>query len=171
MNHIEYVTGDATLPDGCDTPAVIAHVVNTWGKWGAGFVLELNSRFGAGPKDAYRAWHKGEDGLDMATGAFGLGQTQFVEAEPQVWVANMVAQHGVRRWPGDRPLDYDALRTALAQTAEFAAARHATLHMPRIGTGLAGGRWDVVGPMVSLCAKQAGVQVTVYDLHATAPAR
>jgi hypothetical protein len=35
--------------------------------------------------------------------------------------------------------------------------------MPRIGCGLAGGRWDRVEPLVRVALVHRGVSVTVYD--------
>ena len=37
-------------------------------------------------------------------------------------------------------------------------------HMPRIGCGLAGGKWEQVGPIVEETLAAAGVNVVVYDL-------
>jgi hypothetical protein len=43
-NQIRYVIGDAVWPIG-DGPKIIAHVVNTLGKWGAGFSGALSERW------------------------------------------------------------------------------------------------------------------------------
>jgi hypothetical protein len=44
--------------------------------------------------------------------------------------------------------------------------RRASVHMPRIGSGQAGGNWDIIEELVDhhLCAQ--GIRVTVYDLPA-----
>lgn len=36
--------------------------------------------------------------------------------------------------------------------------------MPRIGCGLAGGRWDRIEPLIVATLSAAGIEVTVYDL-------
>jgi hypothetical protein len=36
--------------------------------------------------------------------------------------------------------------------------------MPRIGCGLAGGRWEMIEPLVTEELERHGVEVTVYDL-------
>jgi hypothetical protein len=113
-------------------------------------------------RQAFFAWHRGE-----SNGAppYELGQVQFVEAAPGLWVANMVGQHDVVLGPGGvPPVRYDAMRQALSRVATFAREHDASVHMPRIGCGLAGGSWDVVGPMVEQTLCQAGIDVTVYDL-------
>jgi len=43
---------------------------------------------------------------------------------------------------------------------------HASVHMPRIGCGLAGGRWDRIEPLIDTALCQRGVPVTVYDFDA-----
>jgi O-acetyl-ADP-ribose deacetylase (regulator of RNase III) len=87
-----------------------------------------------------------------------------VQVEPKVWVANMVGQHGLRRAEGKPPIRYEAVEAALATVANRATVLAASVHMPRIGCGLAGGSWDEVEPIIcrTLCSK--GVQTFVYDL-------
>lgn len=40
----------------------------------------------------------------------------------------------------------------------------ASVHMPRIGCGLAGGRWEKIEPIISDELTSHGIEVTVYDL-------
>lgn len=153
-----YRTGDATKPEGTD-PRVLVHVCNDIGGWGAGFVLALSRRWKA-PEQAYRAWAKGEGDLP-----FELGQVQFVEVEPRLWVANLVGQRGVRRSrKGEPPVRYDAIRDGLTHVRAFAREHGASVHMPRIGAGLAGGDWTVVESIIRKELADQGVAVTVYDL-------
>lgn len=156
---ISYVVGDATRPAG-EGPKVVVHVCNDEGKWGAGFVLALSRRWSA-PEAAYRAWARGERPGD---GPFALGEVQFVESEPGTWVANLVGQRGVGWRDGVPPVRYEAIRVGLAKAAAFAAGRGAGLHMPRIGCGLGGGRWDEVARIVESEVIARGVPATVYDL-------
>ncbi|GIF52219.1 O-acetyl-ADP-ribose deacetylase (regulator of RNase III) [Asanoa ferruginea] len=155
MAQIRYVTGDATRPLGAG-PKIIAHVCNDTGGWGRGFVVALSRRWPE-PERAYRAWHR--------DGAALLGEAQLVAVEPGLWVANMVGQHGLRRAGNRPPIRYDALRRCLASVAEEAAALVASVHMPRIGAGLAGGRWEEIEPIIVDEVVAKGIQVTVYDLE------
>jgi O-acetyl-ADP-ribose deacetylase (regulator of RNase III) len=154
---IQYVIGDATSPVGAG-PKVIVHVCNDAGKWGRGFVLAVSKKW---PKAeaAYRDWHK--HGGDQP---FELGQVQFVEVSGGLWVANVIGQHGLRRSGRQPPVRYDAIATGLARVAEFAAARRASVHMPRIGCGLAGGRWEEIEPLIERHLVASGTEVVVYDL-------
>ena len=39
----------------------------------------------------------------------------------------------------------------------------ATVHMPRIGCGLAGGTWDNIEPIIERTLCEADIEVSVYD--------
>lgn len=153
---IVYTVGDATAPTG--RPAIIAHVCNDMGAWGAGFVLAVSRRW-ARPEEVYRREHR-EAGLP-------LGTMQLVNVDDGLWVANLIGQHGVRRTGGSAPIRYRAVRTALTMVGAEARALKASVHMPRIGCGLAGGVWA----LMELVIEEAlgDVPVTVYDLPELPP--
>ena len=153
---IEYIRGDATTPQG-KGPKVIAHVCNNQGGWGRGFVLALSRRWPE-PERAYRHWHR-----ERAGNNFGLGAVQLVRVDRLLWVANMIGQHGTRTGSKGVPVRYEAIDTALGTLAERAAELNASVHMPRIGCGLAGGRWEKVEPLVRTRLSDRGISVTVYD--------
>jgi O-acetyl-ADP-ribose deacetylase (regulator of RNase III) len=151
---IRYVRGDATAPEGGGT-MIIAHVCNDIGAWGRGFVLALSRRWRL-PEAEYREWYG-------AGAGFALGGVRFVRVEPSVWVANMIAQRGVGRSHGT-PIRYESLETCLHRVAEQAVRLGASVHMPRIGCGLAGGEWSRVEPIIRATLSSRGVPVTVYDV-------
>ena len=153
---IRYVVGDATAPEG-DGLRVIAHLCNDAGGWGAGFVLAVSRRWPE-PERRYR------EASRLATG-LRLGDVQIVRVEPGIVVANLIAQSGFPA-PG-RPcaVDYGALRCCLVEVALWAHEHDASVHLPRIGCGIAGGSWDRVEPLVARVASR--VPVTVYDLPPT----
>lgn len=154
---ITYVRGDATAPQGKGV-RIIAHVCNDLGGWGKGFVLALSRRWPE-PEAAFRRWHRERAGND-----FGLGALQLVQVSPYLWVANLVGQRGTRtaRSTGV-PVRYEAIDAALAKLAAEAERLGASVHMPRIGCGLAGGRWERVEPLITARLTARGVPVTVYD--------
>jgi O-acetyl-ADP-ribose deacetylase (regulator of RNase III) len=156
MSEITYVRGDATAPS-VKGVKLIAHVCNDIGGWGKGFVLALSRRWPE-PEAAYRAWHR-----DRAHNDFGLGAAQFVRVEKYVWVANLIGQRGIRTGSKGVPVRYEAIDTALAHLAAKAAELDASVHMPRIGCGLAGGNWSRVEPLITRRLVERGVAVTVYD--------
>ncbi|GAA3378362.1 macro domain-containing protein [Streptomyces sannanensis] len=156
MSEIRYVRGDATAPQG-KSVKLIAHVCNDLGGWGKGFVLAISRRWPES-ETAYRRWHRERAGND-----FGLGAVQYVRVEPHVWVANMIGQHGIRTGSKGVPVRYEAIGTALGSLADKAVESGASVHMPRIGCGLAGGQWSRVEPLIAERLLSRGISVTVYD--------
>ncbi|MGW5342343.1 macro domain-containing protein [Streptomyces sp. NPDC004050] len=156
MTALRIIAGDATSPQ-AKGPKIIAHVCNDIGGWGKGFVLALSKRWPE-PEADYRAWHRGRAGSD-----FGLGAVRLVRVKDDTWVANMVGQRGIRTGSAGVPIRYDALERCLAALAGHAVELGASVHMPRIGCGLAGGKWSRVEPMVTQALSERGVAVTVYD--------
>jgi O-acetyl-ADP-ribose deacetylase (regulator of RNase III) len=156
MSDILYIKGDATCPQAKGVK-LICHICNDSGGWGKGFVLAISRRWEQ-PEHGYRAWYGGRADND-----FGLGAVQFVQVEPYIWVANMVAQHGTQAGSQGPPIRYEAVAECLEKVAAKATELQASLHMPRIGCGLAGGDWSRIEPLIveSLCRR--GLSVTVYD--------
>lgn len=157
MPGITYVRGDATAPQGKGVK-VVAHVCNDLGGWGKGFVVAISRRW-AEPEAAYRRWHRERAGND-----FGLGAAQFVQVGPYLWVANLVGQRGIRTGRSTGvPVRYEAIDAALGRLGDKAVELGASVHMPRIGCGLAGGKWSRVEPLIEERLVARGVPVTVYD--------
>jgi O-acetyl-ADP-ribose deacetylase (regulator of RNase III) len=165
---ITYVKGDATRPRVLRGRRVIVHVCNDKGGWGAGFVLAISKRWEE-PERRYRKW--ASTGHELNAGAFELGNVQWClvrddrpeSAGDPINVVNMVAQDGYGT-PGRIPLRYDALEKCLLKVAAEVKdpGGECSVHLPRIGCGLAGGTWAEVGPIVEKAL--AGVDVYVYDL-------
>ncbi|MER5943360.1 macro domain-containing protein [Streptomyces sp. NPDC001928] len=156
MSEITYIRGDATVPS-VKGVKVIAHVCNDIGGWGKGFVLAVSRRWPE-PEKSYRTWHR-----ERASNDFGLGAVQFVQVERHLWVANMVGQRGIRTGSKGVPVRYEAIDAALERLGDKAADLGASVHMPRIGCGLAGGKWSRVEPLITERLVKRGIAVTVYD--------
>jgi len=155
MMPIKYLIGDATQPVGAGAK-IIAHCCNDVGAWGAGFVLAISKR-----------WPEPEQSFRASEGIVPLGGVQYVEVEPQVFVANIIGQHGLGRDDfGNPPIRYPAISQGLERVANFARSLKASVHMPRMGCGLAGGEWAIIEAIIveTLCA--VDVPVFVYDLPA-----
>jgi O-acetyl-ADP-ribose deacetylase (regulator of RNase III) len=168
---IRYLKGDATAPQ-AKGPKIIAHVCNTLGGWGKGFVLAISKRWPE-PEKYYRAWHharqipttlRGSDPLVLTSGDFGLGEVLLVQVLRDTFVLNMIAQEGMKTGSKGPPIRYDALASCLFTADQLARDMivPATLHMPRIGTGLGGGKWEQVEPLLSRIKSD----VYVYDYDA-----
>lgn len=149
------VTGDALAPSD-PANALIVHVVNDRARaWGGEFGRALARRH-AWAAQAFRAWSVAhEDNLT-------LGNVHIVDGpHDQPAVCSLVAQQGFG--PSDQPrLRYPALAQALDAAAEYALARELVVHAPRIGTGQAGGHWDLVRDQIDRSLARRGVPVVVY---------
>jgi len=150
------IRGNALEPRG-EGPRVIAQIVNDKGRaWGGGFSQAARDKYPSA-HDQFRRW------AEEGRGNLSLGKLHLAELKGGLAIASLVAQHGYGPSPVPR-IRYSALGAALSRLSKLAAERRASVHMPRIGTGLAGGNWSVIRQMVddSLAAK--GIRVTVYSL-------
>jgi O-acetyl-ADP-ribose deacetylase (regulator of RNase III) len=159
-SNIIYCEGDATRPIG-DGQKLIVHVCNNRGGWGAGFTGALSRRWTT-PEAEYRVWARSK------MPSFSLNNIQLVGVAPDITVVNMIAQEGYGREDGGMVIVYEALRYCLEQVAWQALEHDRSVHMPRIGCGLAGGHWSRVEPIIAETLKE--VRVFVYDLK-TRPRR
>lgn len=153
---IRYVKGDATDPQGSGAK-VIVHCCNDENKWGQGFVLALSAKW-TEPEAAYRRMT-----------ARRLGMVEFVAVDLEHWqsplyVANLIGQHGTRSLSNPTPIRYGAIHRGLLAIERFCTQDTpvASVHMPRMGAGLAGGNWDVIEDLIEDAL--VGINVTVYDL-------
>lgn len=159
MKTIKYIKGDATSPIG-EGNKIIIHCCNSVGAWGAGFVLALSKKWKE-PEVQYRKWFRGYDGSKV----FELGQVQFVKVEGDIIVANMIGQEGVGFNNGMPPIRYNAIDKCLKQVAEIAKKYNASIHGPRFGSALAGGKWEEIEKLIieNLCEND--ISVTIYDFN------
>jgi O-acetyl-ADP-ribose deacetylase (regulator of RNase III) len=155
MKEIKYIKGDATSPQS-ENNKIIVHICNDIGGWGKGFVMAISKRWKK-PENQYREWFKSK--VD-----FELGKVQFVQVEEDLWVANLIGQHKINKdEDGNAPIRYDAIEEGLKEVALFANKNEASIHMPRIGCGLAGGKWEEIEPIILETLSDNNIEVTVYD--------
>ncbi len=156
MIPIRYLKGDATSPQAAGNK-IIVHICNDIGAWGAGFVLAVSARWPQ-PEAEYRKWH-----ADRAETDFALGAVQLVQVEKYVWVANLIGQRGIGTGSNGPPIRYLSVDVGLAKIGDTALTLAASVHMPRIGCGLAGGKWDEIEPLIEKNLSSRDIAVTVYD--------
>ena len=88
-----------------------------------------------------------------------------MQVEDDLWVANVIGQEGLRAKDGRPPVRYAAIGEGLGVVrAKAEALGGASVHMPRIGCGLAGGKWEEMEPVIARELAERGVPVTVYAL-------
>jgi O-acetyl-ADP-ribose deacetylase (regulator of RNase III) len=155
--YVRTVLGDATTPLG-DPPWIVAHVVNDRARtWHAGFAAALRRRHPESQR-AFTQYALNE--------RLRLGDVVTSKLADELTVASMIAQAGYG--PATSPrIRYQALRDCLAKVASIAAQSNASVHMPRIGTGQAGGRWSIVRALVDEELAARGVPVVIYELPGT----
>lgn len=158
MTDITYLIGDATKPTG-DGLKFVAHIVNNIGGWGSGFVLAVSARWGM-PELMYRKWFS-DDPKAMRE---GLGRIQIVPVEKDIMVVNLVGQEGIGFKDGIPPVRYEAIEKGLLKiqkTMENNDKKNPSLHLPRIGCGLAGATWPKIEAIIHKTIKYP---VFVYTL-------
>jgi O-acetyl-ADP-ribose deacetylase (regulator of RNase III) len=158
---IHYVVGDLLESD-CN---VMVHCCNCFCAFGAGIALQIRHKF----PEAYEADQNTTRG-DMAK----LGTYEMVscvdrsQRHGDVTVVNLYGQYnyggrGVKR--GGRQVDYVALERAIGGLANQLESwrDRPKIGMPRLGCGLAGGKWSVVGGILLRNFKDQDIYV--YDLR------
>lgn len=158
MIPIRYLVGDATRPDVMGLK-IIAHCCNNAGLWGAGFVMALSRRWKA-PFAVFDKAHSEKRDL--------LGSFQLAPVETDIIVCNIIGQHGTS-WDdmGNPPVRYEALRKGfhdLAEQIRSLIKPTPSVHMPRLGCGLAGGQWHIVEKIIQEELSARDIAVFVYDL-------
>ena len=143
---INHIVGDVTNTIESKGIKIIAHCCNNIGAWGRGVVLAISRRWGM-PELIYRRWAQ-ENPFEMRN---SLGKIQIVPVERDIMVANIIGQNGIKTKNGIPPVRYDAIRSGLEKIEKFMENykdKNPTLHMPRIGCGLAGGEWQKIEPII-----------------------
>lgn len=79
----------------------------------------------------------------------------------------MIAQNGYVSQCNPTPLHYPSLMICLEKIVNYIdnVEESVTVHMPRIGCGLAGGSWDRVEEIIKTTLCSQDIQVYVYDLN------
>lgn len=149
------VVGDALTPRGVG-PRIVAHIVpdstTIWG--GGGFAAALRKRF---PE----AWNEFRDQVHSHGEGLMLGRCYRGRLTPDTLVMHMIAQRGVG--PSKIPrIRYSALESCLKELKRWATKEHASLHMPRIGTGHAGGKWELIRELILAEVADSSTPVTIY---------
>ncbi len=154
---IDVVHGNALEPRGRG-PRIIAHIVNdktpNWG--GGGFAAALRRLMPEVQSD-FKQWAR-ESPKNLE-----LGNVRCVGVDESLSIVSMIAQRGYGPSSGPR-IRYWALSQCLEHLAAIAKLHGASIHMPPIGTGNAGGSWDIILELLIQHLLQSGLKVTVYDL-------
>lgn len=153
---ITYLKGDARSPRGTGK-RIIAHVVNDkTPRWGAGFPVEVKKKW-PGVQTEFEQW------VIESRSNLTLGNISISSIDPTLSIVHMICQQGYGPSVKAR-IRYKSVKTCLEKVASIAQKKQASVHMPRIGCGQAGGSWAVISELIEESLCQKGVAVTVYDL-------
>lgn len=158
---IKYIKeGDATNPIIIDGYySVICHCCNAIGAWGKGFVVPLGKRYPKAKEKYYELIQKTSENNR-------LGQVSFAKVSDDIIVANIIGQHDIYSRNNETLVDYAALRTGF-ETIINNFQKHnmkLTIHMPKIGCGLAKGDWNVIEHIIKDTFLKEKIEVYVYLL-------
>lgn len=150
-----------------DQNVLIAHICNNLGYWGKGFVMAIESKWPNVSKE-YKYWVKNNNdsrelsNVTYSNSLFRLGEVQFVKADENIMIANMIAQNGIKSSINQKPISYEALDQTLTYTYEYAKKNNFSIHMPKIGSGLAGGDWNKILSMIEEKASFFQIETIIY---------
>jgi O-acetyl-ADP-ribose deacetylase (regulator of RNase III) len=153
---LHVVKGDATEPYGAEQKFLLQVVNDQAMVWGGGFAKQARKKWPQAQAD-FAKWSCGRRNLK-------LGNIHSVKVRADLTLVSLVAQHGFGKATSGPRLRYGALFSALERVAEDAKAQSATVHMPRIGAGEAGGNWNVIEGIVRETLVSRGIEITIYDL-------
>lgn len=188
LHNLHYREGDVTNPIFEEDFAVVAHVCNDKGGWGKGVSGSISQKW----KNAelnYKQWHKkgfvnitafhqndttSLGHVETVYVKFELGNVQFVQAEDNICIANMLAQSGYSGLTRDgakvQALDTNALYRCLNTVGIMCRSimKHSgesvSVHMPCIGAGLGGARWIDVEEVIVHGLLPYEIPVIIYQL-------
>jgi len=162
-NRATIVRGDATNPRGTGG-RILAFIVNDkTPRWGAGFGLAVRKKWEEVQQD-FISW------TESHRQQFVLGNIHLSQISAGLKAATLIAQHGYGDSAKPR-LRYGALSECLEKLAIAANEAEASVHMPMIGSGYAGGNWPIILEMIEQSLCKRGIDVTVYEWSRSQPKR
>lgn len=154
---IKVTVGDASEPLGAQSKILLQVVNDQATLWGGGFAKYCGKKWPRA-QASFREWAMGRGNLK-------LGNVHAFAVREDLTVISLVAQRGFGKPSSGPRLRYGALFSALEKVGKLAMANRSTVHMPRIGTGEAGGSWNIIEGIIQEALVSRGINVTIYDLR------
>lgn len=162
LSSLTLLRGNALEPRGVGYK-IIAHIVNDkTPNWGAGFGRAIKKEYPLAQKD-FAEW------AARNPNDYFLGNVHISTISDELSVVHMIAQHGYGESTRPR-IRYEALKNCLERLKDIAVSLGASVHMPRIGTGYAGGNWSYILELIDGILVRNNVGVTIYTLPDYEPA-
>ena len=151
---IRYVHGNVLEPRGTGLKVVCQLVNDVARRWGGGIARQAAKRHPAAQEE-FTKWIMALEHSER------LGKVHFSTRRRNTVIASIVGQSGVGKSSVPR-VQYRAIQAGLAEIASFASANAASVHLPRIGTGSAGGNWQTIQGMIEEQFIESGLPVSIY---------
>lgn len=161
ISPIRLLHGNVLAPRGSGQKILCQMVNDRAKRWGGGVARQAAKRFPEAHNNFTQSF------LEIPR-IQRLGRVIFNEVDDEIKIASMIAQEGFGQSSTPR-IRYSALEQCLATVSSRALDEQASIHMPRIGTGAAGGDWDTIQEMLDDTMIRAGLSVTIYDLPPKRP--
>lgn len=183
---------DVTVNLPQDKNVLLTHCCNDVGAWGAGVVLAISKQW-PNPEKAYRKWYQqtefdygceafkwekfnfylrdffGDNPIPFVLGQIQPTPVKQINGEFRHYVVNLIGQRSCGDFKGIPPIRYEAIREGFVRLDEFAdfvakqSGKETEIHMPMIGAGLAGGKWEVIEGLINKYLSQQKVFVHRLD--------
>ena len=151
------VVGTALSPRGRGKKLIVQVVNDKTPNWGGkGFATALRSKIPHAQEDF-------QDWVSDNRKNLKLGNFRLTWVEDSLGVFSMIAQKGYGSSEKPR-IRYAALEACLYELGQVAKKLEASVHMPKIGTGYAGGNWKIIEELIVEKLCNLGVSVTIYRL-------
>lgn len=154
-NEIIYGVGNATKPNP-NKKIIVAHICNDNGVWENEFEVALSKKWPL-PEEAYKKWY--EKQLN-----FLLGETQFIQVENNVIIANMLAKTGSKNPFNKFPLKYEALEECLYKVAEKAKEEKCEVQFPKVEINTESSDWNKIKEIIEKTLINYGIRVVIVDM-------
>jgi O-acetyl-ADP-ribose deacetylase (regulator of RNase III) len=149
---MKYVKGDLLefTEDAC------GHGCNTKRTMGSGVAKALRAKW----PQVYQA----DLDFDEAAGKKRIGRFSFTKVSNNKTVYNIYTQ--VEYLPrGVDHFEYEGFRKGLSDVFEHMKSNGMkSLALPKIGAGLAGGRWQDIKKIIEEVSEEKGIEVTIYEI-------
>jgi predicted RNA-binding protein with RPS1 domain/O-acetyl-ADP-ribose deacetylase (regulator of RNase III) len=135
---------------------ILGMLCNNADAWGKGFSRAVTQEFGEIPE---KRFHEiAEAGNDQLGRVYitGLGI-------PDRYLAFLYAQDGMKSEQNRIPLSYYYLEDCFYILFSYAEVNNAAIHLPYIGTGLAGGDWPTILAIIKNALEDHNVDVFIYN--------
>lgn len=154
------------------TRGIIVHGCNCRGVMGAGIARSIRDRW----PDVYAAYRKQFQSCGLRLGdVVVVAPQRAMEARvarhvhettsqlpAELFVVNAMTQDRFGGEPGVVYADADAIEACFMRVALLARDTGLPVHFPLVGCGLAGGRWEDIGPRIGRALR--GVEHTLWKL-------